>query len=285
MYTPAFEYYRANTVAEAHALMKAHRGAKWLAGGHSLLPLMKLRLSDPGVLIDIGRIAELKGIRASNGSLRIGALATHAIVAASEAAPQGLREAAAGIGDAQVRNRGTVGGNVSHADPASDLPTILTALGATFHASGPKGERVIAAKDFFTGLFESALAADELLTAVEVPATAARSGSAYAKMGHPASRYALVGAGAMVTLDGGVCKSASVAFGGLVPAAKRATHVEQALTGKKLDAKTIADAAALVKDDLGDDILGDFHASAEYRSAMAVVYVKRALALAAERAG
>lgn len=282
MYTPEFEYYRANTLAEAHELMKAHAGAKWLAGGHSLLPLMKLHLADPGTLIDIGRIAELKGISTSNGSIRIGALTPHAVVAASEVAPQGLRDAAGGIGDAQVRNRGTVGGNVSHADPASDLPTIFTALGAIFHASGPKGDRAIAAKDFFVGLFESALAADELLVAVEVPAV--QGGSAYIKLMNPASRYAVVGAGAMLTLDGGVCKSAGVAVGGLVPAAKQATHVEQALVGKKLDAKTIADAAALVAEDLGDDILGDIHASAEYRSAMAVVYVKRALTEAAARA-
>src|SRR5262245_47621338 len=140
MYPPKFEYYRANSVAEALSLQKQH-GGKFLAGGHSLIPAMNLRLADPGVLIDIGRIAELKGVSVSNGGRKIGALTTHATVAKSSGLPGALTEAASWIGDPQVRNRGTVGGNVSHADPASDLPTVFTALKATFHLTGPNGSR------------------------------------------------------------------------------------------------------------------------------------------------
>lgn len=285
MYAPEFEYYRASTIAEAKSLMQEHTGAKLLAGGHSLLPLMKLRLADPGVLIDIGRIDELKGISTSNGNLRIGALATHTAIAANEEMPRGLAEAAGMVGDPQVRNRGTIGGNVAHADPASDLPTILAALGATFHTTGSGADRTIAAADFFTGILESALTDDEILVAVEVPAQSANSGSAYAKLANPASRYAMVGAAASITIEGGKCSSASIAIGGLVPTAKRAPSVEAALVGNKLDADTIAAAAALVNNDLGDDIIGDIHAGAEYRIAMAAVYVKRAISVAAERAG
>ncbi|MDX1522384.1 MAG: FAD binding domain-containing protein, partial [Anaerolineae bacterium] len=178
MYPPKFDYYRAGSVSEALSLRSQHDG-KFLAGGHSLIPTMNLRLADPGSLIDIGRLSDLKGISVSNGSVRIGALTTHAMVAASGDVPAGLAEAAGMIGDPQVRNRGTVGGNVAHADPASDLPTILTALGATFHLTGPGGDRTVAAADFFTGLFETALGEDEMVTAVEVPTEGSGSGSAY----------------------------------------------------------------------------------------------------------
>lgn len=265
MYPPKFDYYRANSVAEALALKQQH-GGKFLAGGHSLIPVMNLRLADPGTVIDIGRIADLKGITHNNGTVRIGALTTHAMVAASSDVPQALAEAAAHVGDPQVRNRGTVGGNVSHADPASDLPTVFTALGATFHIQGADGNRAVAATDFFTGLFETALGEDELLVAVEVPANP--GGSAYKKLVNPASRYAMVGAAAVISNSG-----ASVAIGGLTPHAMRCPSVEAALA----NGSSIEDAAAAVLNDLGDDILGDIHASADYRRQMAIVYVKRAL--------
>ena len=285
MYPPKFDYYRANSVSEALSLLGQHSGAKVLAGGHSLIPAMNLRLADPGVLVDIGRIEGLKGISAGNGSVRIGALTTHAMVAASDAVPQMLSEAAGWIGDPQVRNRGTVGGNIAHADPASDLPTVMVALGATFHISGPNGDRSAAAADFFKGLFETDLAEGEIVTAVEVPKPGAGAGGAYAKLFNPASRYAMVGAAAVVTVAGGKCSAASVAIGGLTPCARKASSVEAALVGKALDEGTIAAAAAAVQNDLGDDILGDIHASTDYRKAMATVYVKRALTKAAERAG
>jgi carbon-monoxide dehydrogenase medium subunit len=183
-----------------------------------------------------------------------------------------LSEAASWIGDPQVRNRGTVGGNVSHADPSSDLPTVFTALGATFHIQGADGIRTIAATDFFTGLFETALGEDELLLAVEVPANP--GGSAYKKLSNPASRYAMVGAAAVV--GGG---SFSVAVGGLTPHAMKCASVEAALAG----GHSAADAAAAVLNDIGDDILGDIHASSDYRRQMAIVYVKRAILEAQSR--
>ena len=282
MHPPKFDYYRAASVEEAISLMQAHDG-KFLAGGHSLIPVMNLRLTDPGVLIDIGRIDSLKGISVNGNTVRIGALTTHAMVAASKAVPAVLSEAASMIGDPQVRNRGTVGGNISHADPASDLPTVFLALGATMHLQGPSGSRSVAAEDFFVDLFSTALDDDELLVAVEVPA-ANGNGSAYAKLFNPASRYAMVGAAAVVSVSGGVCQSASVAVGGLTPKATKAPSVEAALTGQRLNADTIAAAAAAVQYDLGDNILSDIHANAEYRRAMATVFVKRALMKAAERA-
>lgn len=284
MYPPKFDYYRASSVAEAISMMQQYSGAKLLAGGHSLIPVMNLRLTDPGTIIDIGRIKELKGISKQGGSVRIGALTTHAMIAASADVPQIMSEAAGMIGDPQVRNRGTVGGNISHADPASDLPTVLTALGATIQVTGPGGDRSIAATDFFTGLFATALGDDEIVTAIEVPASSAGTGSAYTKLFNPASRYAMVGAAAVLTVSGGSCTAASVAIGGLVPSATKAGSVEAALVGKALNEATIAAAAEAVKNDLGDDVIGDIHASAEYRQAMAPVYVKRAIAAVAQRA-
>lgn len=285
MYPPKFDYYRANTVEEAVSLLGQHDGAKLLAGGHSLLPILNLRLADPGVLIDIGRIDGMDNIFTDRGgNLRIGALTTHATVAASSELPDVLTEAAALIGDPQVRNRGTVGGNISHADPASDLPAVMLALGATFHATGPNGSRDIAADDFFTGLFETALGDSDVLTGVSVRGKERGTGSAYAKLSNPASRYAIVGAAAVVTVRGNQCESARVAVGGVAPTAIRASSVETALAGQKLDQDSIRKAAAAVQNDLSGDILSDIHASADYRRKMATVFVARAVAKAAERA-
>lgn len=286
MYPPKFDYHRAQSVAEAIALLGQNQDAKLLAGGHSLLPVMKLRLAQPDALIDIGRLAGMKGIQREGDRIVIGALTTHAMVAAAEGLPTALTEAAGWIGDPQVRNRGTVGGNVAHADPASDLPTVFTALHARFHIAGPGGQRVVAADDFFLDLFATALAADEVLTAVIVRAEQPGTGSGYAKMFNPASRYAIVGAAAVVMVENGLCKAASVAVGGLTPRATRAAAVEAALTGQPLNADSIAAAAQAVQDDLNvDELLGDIHASAAYRYEMAPVFVKRALSKAAERAG
>lgn len=284
MYPPKFEYYRAGSVAEALSLLGQHRGAKVLAGGHSLIPTMNIRLADPGVLIDIGRISELKGISTRNGSVRIGALTPHAAIAASDRVPQALSEAAGKIGDPQVRNRGTIGGNIAHADPGSDLPTVLTALGATIHITSASGNRTLAASNFFTGILETALQEGEIVTAIEVPVPAKGCGSAYAKLANPASRYAMVGVAATITLENGKCTKAGVAVGGLTPSAKRAASVEAALVGKALNPDVIAAAAVAVQNDLGDDILEDIHAGVEYRKSMATVFVKRALTAAIERA-
>ncbi len=286
MYASNFDYYRASSVADAQKLMAAHPDAKLLAGGHSLVPLLKLRLAAPSAVIDIGRVAELKGISRKGDSIRIGALTTHAELAASDdvrtAAPA-LADAAAMVGDPAVRNRGTIGGNVAHADPASDLPTVLIALGATLISTGPKGERTIPADVFFTGIMTTALAEDEILTAVQVPVLARGQGSAYEKFSHPASRYAVIGAAAVVTIKDGSFVAARVAIGSLLPHARRAAAVEKALTGKATG-DTIAAAVKQVTTDLGNDATGDIFASAEYRSAMAPIYLKRAIAAAVERA-
>lgn len=288
MYAPDFAYYRAGSLAEAGQLLQQHPGAKLLAGGHSLIPLLKFRLATPAALIDIGRLDELKGISVTDGRVRIGALTTHAELAASSELAErcpALGEAAGLIGDPAVRNRGTIGGNVAHADPASDLPTVLRALDATIAVTMDDGERSIPAADFFEGMMETALGDHDIVTAIEVPAAGAGQGQAYVKFSHPASRYAVVGAAAAVTLVGGTVGVVAVALGGLVPAARRAASVEEALAGQAPTADAIAAAAAAVSADLGDDLIGDIYASAEYRRAMAPVCVKRALRAAVERSG
>jgi carbon-monoxide dehydrogenase medium subunit len=287
MYAPQFDYRRAASVAEASALLKANPGAKLLAGGHSLIPMLKLRLAAPPLVIDIGRIDLLRQISTTANGLRIGALATHAEIARSaeviERCPM-LAEAAGHVGDPTVRNRGTIGGNIAHADPASDLPTVLFALGARILVEGPDGARSIDASSFFTGLMSTALGEHELVTAVEIPARAKGQGMAYAKFTHPASRYAVIGVAAALTINDGVCSAASVAVGGLVPKPVRAASVEVVLAGKPLGPDAIKAAAAEVGRDLGSDLLGDIFASAEYRRSVAPVWVRRALTQAAERA-
>ena len=288
MYSANFDYHRAKTLSDAQRLLAANPGAKLLAGGHSLIPLMKLRLASPSAVVDIGRIPELRGISRSGDGIRIGSLTTHAEIAASadvqKAAPA-LAEAAALVGDPAVRSRGTIGGNIAHADPASDLPTVLVALDARIVAIGPSGERTIAADGFFTGIMSTALADNEVVTAILVPAAARGQGSAYVKFPHPASRYAVIGVAASVTMTKNECSAARVALGGLLPHASRAGAVEKALTGKSLDTAAIANAAAQVASDIGKNVTGDIFASAEYRAAVAPVYVKRAIAAAAARAG
>lgn len=287
MFAPDFDYYRAGSIAEASDLLKKHPGAKLLAGGHSLIPLLKLRLAAPPAVIDIGRIAELKGVTETGGGVRIGALTTHADLAASAALREHcpvLVEAAKQVGDPAVRNRGTIGGNVAHADPASDLPAVLMALGARLVVSGPAGTKTIEAADFFQGMMVTALGEHEVLTAIEIAGKQKGQGTAYVKFSHPASRYAVIGVAAIVTVGGGVCTAAAVALGGLVPSPVRASSVERALVGQALSEETIATAASHVTQDLGDDVIGDLYASAEYRKAVAAVWVKRAIMTAAERA-
>ena len=288
MYSADFDYHRARSLADAQRLLAANPGAKLLAGGHSLIPLMKLRLAMPPAVIDIGRIPELRGISRSGDTIRIGALTTHAELAASadlQKSAAALAEAAALVGDPAVRSRGTIGGNVAHADPASDLPTALVALGALMTAIGPKGTRTIPAEDFFTGIMSTALAEDEVVSEIVVPAAARGQGSAYVKFAHPASRYAVIGAAALVSMQKDQCRAARVAVGGLLPHATRAKAVEAALVGKPGTAATIEAAAAQMRADLGDQVSGDIYASAEYRAAVSPVYVKRAVAAAAARAG
>jgi len=280
MFSTEFEYRKASSVSEAIQLLSSNSDAKILAGGHSLIPLMKLRLARPGTVIDIGGIEELKGISVENGTLRIGALTTHAEIASSsqvQSAAGILWETAQGIGDPQVRNRGTIGGNVAHADPASDPPTVLKAMNATFTIQGQGGTRTVSADDFFKGPFSTALGDNEILTGISMPVLAENQHAEYAKMAHPATSFAVVGAACVVTMDHQTCTAARVAVGGLTPIPVRAPSVEEALTGKELTEETITAAAGLVVNDVGSDIIGDIFASAEYRRAMTAIELKHAI--------
>jgi carbon-monoxide dehydrogenase medium subunit len=285
MYSDSFAYFRPRTVAEASALLKKHKGSRVLAGGHSLLPAMKFRLSNPKALVDIGGIKGLCGIQLRGKTIWIGATTLHADVASSallrKSCPM-LAETAAQIGDLQVRNRGTMGGSIAHADPAADYPTALVALGATVVARGPKGERKIPAETFFVDLFTTALKPGEIVTAVLVPPSG-RAGAAYLKHPHPASRYAVAGVAAVVELKSGVCDRASLVVGGVTTNPVRIAAAEAALAGRKPDAAGIAAAVAHVAAAL-EDPMGDTYASGEFRVHLATVLAGRALTAAFERA-
>nr|BAL55818.1 molybdopterin dehydrogenase FAD-binding protein [uncultured prokaryote] len=286
MIPATFEYVRARSVREAISLLQQHGGrAKLLAGGHSLLPLMKLRLSQPEMLIDLGPVEELRGIREEGGSLVIGALTTHDEVATSplvrERVPL-LAECASQIGDVQVRNRGTIGGNLAHADPAADYPAAVLALEAQMECEGPAGSRTVPASQWFVDLLTTALGPDEVLCRVRVPVQQKGQGWSYIKLPHPASGYSLLGVACLVTVDGGICRDARVAVTGAGPKAVRLAKVEQALAGRRPDEAAVAEAAKLASDGL--EATDDLYASAEYKRHLAVVYTKRALLRAAERA-
>ena len=287
MYAANVDYHRPTTLDEAIALLREDQDARVLAGGHSLIPMLKLRTAAPSALVDIGRVRGLSNINALESRVDIGALTTHAAIAASEAIRKAcpiLAEAAAQIGDLQVRNRGTIGGSLAHADPAADYPTALLALGGMLTAMGPKGARDIAADSFFTGLFTTALAADEVLTAVSVPAYGKGTGGCYLKHRHPASSYAVVGVAAMVMMSGGKCTGARLAVGGATANPVRVKAAEDALNGSAADEAACAAAAAHVAAALKDP-LSDLYASADYRKHLATVLAKRALLMAAGRAG
>jgi carbon-monoxide dehydrogenase medium subunit len=246
---------------------------------------MNLRLAQPKALIDIGKIPGLSGIREENGTIVIGAMTTHYMIESSALLKNKvpiLPETAAVIGDVQVRNRGTIGGSIAHADPAGDFPAAAVALDMQLKAVGPRGERTIRAREFFVDILTTALQADEILTEIRLSAFTPRTGSAYEKFPNPASRYAIVGAAAVVTVDGsGVCQKASVGLNGVTGKPVAAVSVEQALTGKRLNDQTIQEAAAKAADGL--EPLGDIFASAAYRAHLAQVYTKRALARASGR--
>jgi carbon-monoxide dehydrogenase medium subunit len=287
MYASPFRYHRASSIAEARQLLATNPGAKLLAGGHSLLPLMKLRLANPDVLIDIGSVAELKGITPTSDGFRIGAATTHAAIAASAELRAGCAVVAATagrIGDPAVRNRGTIGGSLAHADPGADLPGVLVALGATIEVMGTGGTRTIPSNEFFQGLMTTALADAELVTAVNVRRLGKGEGAAYAKFAHPASRYAVIGAAACLTVEKGTCAGARVVASGLVDRPTILPSVEKALGGTRLDEAAITAASARAAEDLGGDLLGDIFASVEYRRAVAGTYVARALREAARQA-
>jgi len=288
MYPGNFEYHRADSVEDALDLLADHPDAELLAGGHSLLPAMKSGLASPGHLIDIGRIDALRGIERDGDAISIGALTTYDAVIDSEAVAEGasvLAEATRTVGDAQVRNRGTIGGNLAHADPASDLPGAVLAADATLVAQGPDGEREIPVDDFFQGMYATALAEDELLTRVEVPHRPDAAG-AYAKKPSPSSGYAMVGVAVALTLDGDVVDDVRVAANGALDHGVRLEPVEGALAGESLDDDVIETAAARAGDDVEDwALMDDLQASGEFRRQLLSVYARRALEQATERAG
>ena len=284
MIPTAFDYQRASSVEEAVAMLRDADGeAQLLAGGHSLIPLMKLRLSAPGTLIDIARVPGLSGISEADAAIVVGATTTHAELERSslldELAPI-VAEAAGQIGDPQVRNRGTIGGSVAHADPAADLPAVMVALDAEFAISGSGQQRAVAAEKFFEGLFTVDLAGDELITAIHFEPV--RS-AAYAKLPQRASRYAIVGVAAVLEVEDGACTAARVAVTGALSHAQRLPAVEEAIIGEELNEETIAAAAERATLDF-EDVNADIHASEDYRREMTKVFTRRAIAAAATRA-
>jgi carbon-monoxide dehydrogenase medium subunit len=281
-----FEYHRATSLAEAHELLgQFGDDAKLLAGGHSLLPTMKLRLAQPGHLIDIGGIADLRYVMGDGGFVRIGALSTHHDLETDgtvrKAAPL-IATVAGVIGDIQVRNRGTIGGALAHADPAADYPAAILALEATIVAEGPSGSREIAAGDFFVDLLTTGLAPNEVVTEVKIPIAQDRTGVAYEKLANQASGYATVGVAAVLTIGSdGKCSKARVGITGASAVAARATGVEAALEGQVLSDDVIATAAGHAADGL--ELLSDVHASTEYRRRVTIGLTRRALSNAVKQ--
>jgi carbon-monoxide dehydrogenase medium subunit len=285
MISTQFEYSRATSLDDALAKLAATAGdGKFIAGGHSLVPLMKLRLSEPKILIDIARIPGLSGIREKDGQIEIGAGTVHHDVASSallrQACPA-IADCAAEIGDPQVRNRGTLGGSLAHADPSADYPAVMLALDAEIHMKGPKGWRVVKARDFFQGLFTVDLAADEIIASVTFSPVKA---AAYAKLHQRASHFAIVGVAAALDVKNGVIQSARIGLTGASSHATRLTDVEKALAGKAASADSIETAARNAGATL-EDINSDIHASSDYRRAMIQVFTERALKGALARVG
>jgi carbon-monoxide dehydrogenase medium subunit len=279
----AFDYQRAGSLDEALSLVGTP-GTKVIAGGMSLLPLMKLRLASPERLVDIGRLNELKGVRQlPDGRMAIGALTTYRELADSPVNAYGLfRDALPDIGDVQVRNRGTVGGAIAHSDPASDLPAVLLALDGEIVARSRRGERAIPADGFFRGAFETALDDDEIVTEVRILAPRDDAGSAFVSLMQRASGYSIVGVAAVVIKEGGsAITRAMVAITGVGEAPYRAKGVEAALIGNEGTTEAIVAAASHATD--GVTVNSDIHADAEYRTAMAGVYTRRAIQGALKR--
>jgi carbon-monoxide dehydrogenase medium subunit len=285
MYPANFEYVVPGSVQEAIAFLEEHPDAKALAGGHSLIPSMKLRLAEPTHLVDLGRLPGMRGLEQNSGDIVVGALTTHAEVAQSPRLTGGLAvlaQAAGLVGDVQVRNLGTIGGSAAHADPNADEPVALLALDATFGVNGASGHRSVAADDFFIDIFTTSLEPSDILTEIRLPRKPSGAVSAYAKFPHPASGYVVVSAAAVLHMSNGVCQGASIALGGVSGRPVRATGVERALAGKRLDDSVINAAAAHASE--GIDPEGDLFASAEYKTHLSVVFAGRAIRAALQQA-
>jgi carbon-monoxide dehydrogenase medium subunit len=286
MYPAAFEYHAPGSVQEALGLLGKLDDAKILAGGHSLVPMMKLRLAQPKHLIDLRKVPGLNTIKEEGNTIVIGAMTTHWEVESSkllQAKCPVVADTAKIIGDPAVRNKGTIGGSLAHADPAADMPATVIALGAEFVCQGAKDKRTVKVDDWFQGLMATALREDELLVEIRVPALTPGTGSAYMKFAHPASRFAIVGAAAVITVDKqGTCTKAGVGITGAGTKAVRAKGVEAGLVGKRLDAATIEAAAQKAAE--GVDVQADLQGSVEYKAHLCRVFARRAIEAAAKKA-
>ena len=278
MYAAEFDYVRASSIEEAISLKGANDDSSLLAGGHSLIPAMKLRLSTPQKLIDISGLDQLKNISNNGNYISIGALCTHKQCAESDIIQSNcpaLSDAASVIGDPHVRNKGTLGGVLAHSDPQADYPGVVLALNATIIVEGSEGERTIEAGDYFTGLWETALGEGEILTEVRIPTDSANANSCYLKFPQPASRYPYVGCAVAMSTSGGNCSDVRVGYSGVGEFAFRDSGVEDSFKGKSLNESSIASASAKAAE--GHNVLSDVFVSEEYRRAMAQIYNKRAL--------
>ncbi len=284
MIPPPFEYHAPHSVGDALALLSTlGEDAKLLAGGHSLLPMMKLRFAQPSALIDLNRIPELRGIREERGLIRIGAMTTENELIASKMLQDRvplLPEAAHVIADPQVRNRGTIGGDIAHGDPANDHPALAMALDATFVLQGPNGERRVKAVDFFLGPYMTALAADEILTAILVAPFAPGTGWAYQKLKRKTGDWATAGAAIVLRMQSGVVAEIRIGLTNVAPTALRARDAEHALSGQPLTDAVLDRAAEAIRQvcDPAEDLRGD----AEYKTAMAAEMTRRAIRAAAQ---
>jgi carbon-monoxide dehydrogenase medium subunit len=281
-----FEYLVPTSLGDAVNLLQKHAGrAKVLAGGHSLIPMMKLRLAAPEFLIDIGRIPELSYIKEDSAKIRIGALTTHHTIESSDVIQRhltALADAAGLIGDIQVRNKGTIGGSIAHADPASDYPASILAFNATIVTLGPKGERQVPASQFFVDMMTTALDQNEIVREIQIPVPSGTIGSAYLKMAQKASGFAICGAAAVVEISGGALSNVAIGITGVGSHAFRASKTEAALKGQKPSIELLKAACEKASD--GIIALEDIHASGDYRLDLARIYARRALEAAIGRA-
>lgn len=285
MIPPRFEYHAPTSVTEAVGLLsRLGDEAKILAGGHSLLPMMKLRFAEPSALIDLNRIAELRGVAEEGGKIRIGAMTTENQIIASEllrAKVPLLPEAARQIADPQVRNRGTIGGDIAHGDPANDHPAIAMALEAVFVLVGPNGERQVPASEFFLGTYFTALEPDEMLAAILIDPLPPEAGYAYAKLKRKTGDWATAAAAVVMTMEGGRVTQVRIGLTNVAPTALRATEAEEFLVGKTLEEQVLEEVARLVRQ--ATEPAADLRGDEEYKTAMAGEMTKRALRLAASR--
>ncbi|MBB4261387.1 xanthine dehydrogenase family protein subunit M [Bradyrhizobium sp. CIR3A] len=279
MIPAAFDYVRASSLAQAIDLLRDDPdGTKLLAGGHTLLPALKLRLASPALLIDIAGIAELKGIEIGEAGIRIGALTTHTELLASEPLNEALpvfRQAAGLIADPQVRNRGTIGGSLANADPAADWPAVMLALHAEFEIAGSKGLRRVAARDFFVDIFSTVLEGDEILASIHIPRPNAGTCFIYRKIRHPASGFAVVGIAVAMRLQQSVVTEISIGVTGAANHAFAGGDAADFLIGKTLSQENMDRAAKLLGETTA--CLSDRYASAEYRANLLRIEIRRAL--------